>query len=237
MSIVDGLLPSPLEQLWIDYQQNEVPSGQPERMRVLEIFLEALKPYSVEEYQEWAYSLCGEVVDNKREIPIRLPLFRDALFPPLLEGVKTSRPGCARWLGGLADHLYKCPDLRARLSEFGESKYALLKLALRHGPGDQKAMLLLINAIFSWLEYATHELPSGVLCGSNMSVPDCCAEYLEDTAELENLAVKAGVKPDYEAFIQSCQFHFTHYPVYYARHRESRSYAEYLRDKSLSGSG
>ncbi len=223
-------LPETVGQLWQDYISIETAGGaQADRMAALNAFLAALKPYPVDVYRPWAINLCRQAVDYHNEpVPIRLPLFRDALFPALLEGLKSGDANCVRWMGGLSYHLSNCPRQTAQLQEMSIQPYDLLRLAIAKNPADRIAMLLQIKVIHEWLSYVIHEIPSGIICEPDKSVAECCREYSEDAHELEDLANRAGVIADHAEFISTCKYHFRHYPQYDQMREQFNGYGDYL---------
>ncbi len=81
-----------------------------------------------------------------------------------------------------------------------------------------------------WLETAVHELPAGVLWGAHGATPEQCAEMMDGLDEFAGLCRRLGLD-DHEEFIDSCRWHFEHYPHYLGRCRHFADYATYVRDR------
>lgn len=82
----------------------------------------------------------------------------------------------------------------------------------------------------NWLWGAVHELPAGVLWGSNGATEDQCAEMMTGLQEFESLCERLGVA-DHVDFIEGCRWHFEHYPHYLGRRRHFVDYATYVSNR------
>lgn len=81
-----------------------------------------------------------------------------------------------------------------------------------------------------WIEYAVHELPSGILWGAVGATPEQCAEMLEGLDAFAGLCARLGLGGHAE-FIDGCRWHFDHYPHYLSRRRHFVDYETYIRDR------
>jgi hypothetical protein len=81
-----------------------------------------------------------------------------------------------------------------------------------------------------WLTYAVHELPTGVLWGAHGATPEQCAEMLDGLDEFATVCGRLGLD-DHGEFIESCRWHFEHYPHYLGRRRHFVNYATYILDR------
>ena len=79
----------------------------------------------------------------------------------------------------------------------------------------------------AWLEYAVHELPAGVLHGSDAADEKQCAEMLEGLDAFQRLCERLG-RADHADFIEGCRWHFEHYAHYLGRRRHFDDYASYV---------
>ena len=84
----------------------------------------------------------------------------------------------------------------------------------------------------SWLSYAVHELPAGVLYGANGASPAECADMMTGLEAFEALCVRLGRLDDQWAFIEGCRWHFEHYPHYLGRRRHFANYETYIRNRN-----
>lgn len=82
----------------------------------------------------------------------------------------------------------------------------------------------------SWLTYAVHELPIGVLGGVDGATVRQCAEMLQGLEDFEKVCRRLGLD-DHSEFIEACRWHFEHYPHYLGRRRHFVNYETYTKDR------
>ncbi len=76
------------QQLWDEYFQHEQVRIRPLLTEALEQFVSSVTEQPLEQWSDWALSLCHQYVEEGKDIPIRFPLFRHVLFPVLLAGFR-----------------------------------------------------------------------------------------------------------------------------------------------------
>jgi|SRR6185369_11112668 len=85
------------------------------------------------------------------------------------------------------------------------------------------------EALLNGLRYAVHELPAGILYGSDGASAKECAELLANLNDFEVLSRELG--RDDATFIEGCRWHFEHYTHYLGRRRHFVSYRKYIEDR------
>jgi hypothetical protein len=80
--------------------------------------------------------------------------------------------------------------------------------------------------LLRFLEYTLHELPTGVLYGTDSADIADCQQLMAETYRLESLATALGI--DLSDFITACRWHYEHYAHYLGRHRHFGNYARYM---------
>ena len=208
------MLSPKLQALWDEYLRQERQSVRSPILPTLENFIDALARTSVEYRTSWALKIAEAVVDQKKGIPVRLPLFRKVLFPALLSGYREQIPGCARWLAGFYQLLYNSPGCLDQLSPNERFVPNLLRAALQVDPNDTRSRGQLIGVLASHLEYAIHEVPSGVLFGSNGASIAECDLLVEELDEFSRLASADGCIERYRGLVDDCRLHFVAYRDY-----------------------
>lgn len=220
------MLTPEIQQLWDEYLAAEKDRIRAVTMPTLDRFIESLLRHELEVWQTWARDLARQVSDDRLEIPVRFPLFRQILLPALSDGVKRELPGCARWLAqfesllvnaqweGLPDHL--------------QSAVGLLREAIRVDPDDQLARRRLVKRWESYLDYTLHELPGGVLYAQNGATTEQCGELLELLDEFRGHAQLIGEEEKFAELISDCNFHFRNYREYLLQERPGGSYEGFL---------
>lgn len=221
-------LPSPLDALWDAYLENESRGLRGPALGSLDQFLDELQCRPKEEWRDWALAVAARVVDDGDPLPVRMPLFRRALFPTLLAGFQNRHPGCARWLAGMAQLLYSDQDCRHQLPADARTEIGLLWTAVRLDENDHLAADRLLEAHVKDFRYVLHELPAGVLFDSNGATPEQCLQLLTELEQFEQLAEQRQQSERFRPFVARCRFHFEHYRRYQLQGESFPSYAEYL---------
>jgi hypothetical protein len=220
--------------LWETYKAAEGKSLRAEKVRALEEFLDALETSPPMDWHPWARSIAEDVIDRGVDFVIRQPLFERAVFPALLTGYQAQLPGCARWLAGLSEQLYRSPKCREQLAPDEVMETALLRAAIRHDPADHRSRRRLIEKIASQLQYTIHEVPSGVLYDLvNSASPEQCLELEQELDEFCDLAAQEGASRQYADLIDRCRLHFRSYRDYLLHKDRFGSYATYLKERKL----
>jgi hypothetical protein len=214
--------------LWEAYQLCEKHGSREEKSTSLTAFLNALLESPIECWRDWAIDIARQVIDDKRDIVIRLPLWRGALFPVLLEGFQAKRAGCARWLAGFAGKGYLRDDCSARLPADCQSSFGLLRAATAHDPTDLKAARQLVNDWADGFDYALHELPDGILFESHFASAEECLQLKAEFAEFVSLVNRLGLASQYGEIIAECEFHIDAFRDFRLHAQDGEGYWEYL---------
>jgi hypothetical protein len=193
----------------------------------LDIFINSIINSDISQYEDWVYELSTKVVDGNDSFPVRMPLFEKVLFPVLFEGYKLKKPGCARWLAGFHQLIYKSKKAKEALGDEFTLPY-LLEKALVHDPKDDLAREKLARSIASRLEYAIHEVPWGVLWDINGANIEQCELLKNELQEFKCIIKICGLEERYESLINECTIHFNEYQRYLRKHNDHESYEAYL---------
>ena len=70
-----------VEKLWSDYLTAERDRVRGQFMLALDQFITTLLIHDETVWHEWALDLARDISDHHRDIPVRLPLFREVLLP------------------------------------------------------------------------------------------------------------------------------------------------------------
>lgn len=221
-------LPTEVMHLWEAYVESERVRVRQDSVTTLQSFIEALTQLPADVTHSWAREFSANVIDKHEQIPVRLPLFRDVLFPALLDGLERSVPGCARWLAGFAQLLHKSPSCSEQLPENQRSEYGLLLRAVQDDPQDASAKKRLLVVMRGHFEYALHELPSGVLYGHDGATIEQCDELLHELADYERLAQETGSETIDSELLATARFHIPAYRRYLLDRKSYASCEQYL---------
>src|SRR5262245_26655967 len=181
-------------------------------MPALDRFIDRLLARHPEEWKNWAKETAAAVADRGADVPVRFPLFRRVLLPALADGVQRREPGCARWLAHFESLLVnsKTSELPAHL----RTAVGLLQEAIRADPQDDPRRR---RSVHRWAGYPAstlHELPAGVLYGSDGATEQQCDELLALLAEFREHVRLTGQSGDYAELAAECDLHYVSYRDY-----------------------
>lgn len=215
--------------LWNGYIAQERQHVRSAVQTSLEHFIAAIAELPSADREAWVREIAKQVVDDKADIPVRMPLFRQVIFPVLCAGYQIGNSGCARWLAGFQQYIVQSPEFLKKLDN--ALAPALLRTALRQDPNDSHARRMLISFLESSLEFSIHEVPSGVLYGMNGASIDECDLLKEELDEFCSLISAEGCRDRYQDLVDECRLHFSAYQEYLKRRQQFTSYAAYLAEK------
>ena len=219
------MLSEEVERLWREYREVEKDRIRHLMIERLDRFIDALLTEDRRTWHAWAENLAASI-DRGADVVVRFPLFRRVLLPVLAEGVNRGKPHYARWLAQFNSLLFQC-DLSA-LPEHLRTQVGLLEEALRQDPEDTIAKRRLVKANADCLEYTIHELPAGVLYGSDGTTLQACTELLELLSTFHSHVTALGETDKYSDLIAECNFHYDAYRDYLQDRKPGEQYAEYL---------
>ena len=222
------MIPAKTKQLWEDYLAAERVRIRQQSLVALGLFTDALLQLPTEIWHSWARELASRVVDEREDIPIRLPLFRAVIFPALQAGLETSVPGSARRLAGFAQLLFKSPSCQEQLPENLRSEHGLLLRAVQDDQKDIRAKKRLLVLMRSRFDYILHELPSGVLYGHDGATIKQCDELITELSDYERLAQEIGSEDADRELIAEARFHIPAYQRYLSEHGRYANFELYL---------
>jgi len=225
------MLDANTQSLWDEYLAQEREHVRSTYLATLDRVIVAFSQLPESDRESWAKDIARQVIDEKAEIPVRMPLFRQVVFPVLITGLTKNQPGCARWLAGFEMHLLHVSERQNYLPDNVATSVFLLRKALEVDADDSRARRGLISRIASHLEYSLHELPAGVLYGMNGASISECAELIQELDEFCGFVKADGREDDYRDLTEECRLHFSAYRDYLENRRLYASYASYLSEK------
>jgi hypothetical protein len=161
----------------------------------LDALADVLEDLPAEDRRGWVRSVCEDVLSDRRELrqigPIDriLPhtLIGRVVMPELLEERRRAEPDAARWLG----------QLEARVEGAGPNGADMdpvdfAREAVECDPSDGAARRLLFLALLGGAEFATHEVPLGVIGDADglVAVVDELEELLESIEGDDGLSAR-----------------------------------------------
>lgn len=222
------MLPHNCEALWQAYLASEKVRVRTQSTAALRAFIDDFKNESTTIREQWACAIAESVVDKGKDIPVRMPLFREIMFPVLLSGFEKGEGRYARWLAGFAQLLYNSPDCLDRLPETSQSEHGLLLRAVERDSADILSKQRLLRILRARFEYALHELPAGVLYGADGATPAQCEEMDEELRFFEALSTECGAQTEDKELIEEARFHIGGYRTYLLTRASDDTYESFL---------
>jgi hypothetical protein len=234
MADVSEHLRDPDRALWATYQDQEARGLRKQALATLREIVDAIRAYPPERRTAWVETICA---DHWRDawypwfegrLTLRNPLLVDVILPELLEGYEQQRPNSARWLalfsltstGNVNAEIYDELRLRGMPEWYPVDA---LREAIALDPLDRQAAHALIRHLEATFDYATHEVPRGVLI-------DDTEIWRRELDEFEGLIERYPTDRDYSFELAGWRLHCDAWPKYLERRDEFASYAEFLGD-------
>lgn len=216
------------QRLWQQYRADENDRIRAVLMKSLSQFIDSLCHAPQEQWSDWVFDVARKMVDEQSSFPIRFPLFEQILFPVLHKGYIDNAPNCARWLAGFSQYLYRSRKCMEQLGEGSFTEYALLEKAIELDANDHVAKTRLIRVLAYRLEYSIHEIPWGVLYGTNGASVEECAVLAKELEDFCVLIDSEKMRNEYEDLIEDCKYHFKMYSAYLRNQKDFASYEAFL---------
>ena len=104
-------------------------------------------------------------------------------------------------------------------------------------PNDSRSRQQLIRIIANHLRYTLHELPAGVLFGTDGATVEQCDELLVELDEFRSLLAVEGGTVDYAPLMTKCDQHFRAYKQYLLERLGHESYSRFLEKRGGGTAG
>lgn len=160
---------------------------------------------------------------------IRMPLFAALVYPVLEREIESENPKAMFILMQHTNLLYKYAIKQKK--QDGYSERALIKRYLSIVPDDRNVLLRQIKLLSLDLEYALHELPTGVLYDRDATTPDDCLELLHILEEYVSTCQKLQI--DCSADRRYYAMHFQGYRNYLLHRSLYNNYLDYIQQHRL----
>lgn len=219
-------------QLWVDYMREEASGVRKNALGLLHEFIAAVRSYAPERRVAWVEAICADhwsaaafpFIEGK--LRLRHPILVELIFPELLEGYRTGRANCARWLalfsltpwGGVNAETYEQLRLHGMPERYPEP---LLREALALDPADTQAAHALICHLEDRFCYWTHHVPDFVLT-------DDTATWRRELDEFERLVRSYPTGRDYAFELSGWRLHCDAWEEFLERREEFDRYADFL---------
>jgi hypothetical protein len=219
---------------WATYQEQEALGLRKDALATLREIIDAIRAYPPERRTAWVEAICAEHWDDPKypwfegRLILRSPLVVDVVVPELLAGYEQRRPNAARWLalfsltstGNVSAQIYDELRLHGMPEWYPPD---VLREAITLDPSDRQAAHALIRHLEASFDYATHEVPRGVLV-------DDTDTWRRELDAFERLIERYPTGRDYTFELAGWRLHCDAWPKYLERKGEFGSYSEFLTD-------
>ena len=166
-----------------------------------------------------------EIIDclTTKDITIRQPLFKNLIYPILSDKVEQSNVNAIKGLLKLNQHLV---SYQGYTKDTKYSSWKLLEKGLSISPDDRQLLELYESKTREYLNYTLHEIPTGVLYGSDGATIEQCEELIKEAEKYELLCKKLQL--DKSELIQECKYYYPAYKNYLSIYKNYKNFAGYL---------
>lgn len=153
---------------------------------------------------------------------LRNPFFSHIIYPVLLKGVDGHDIKAIK----LLIKLFEQENLPNLIKDHKYSTRTLLLKGLERSPHDKELLVMYEQQQESYFEYTLHELPSGVLYGTNGATVEQCDKLLYELCAYEKACTKLNI--DKQILINKCRLYYNAYMSYLTGSENYNSFADYL---------
>ena len=160
---------------------------------------------------------------QREKITISQPLFLNVFYPTLTTEIDKNNIDAIKSLIRLFEYYGNYQNLT---SDKRFSVWQLLEQGLRLSPNDTELLKQYEEKQRDYFEYTLHELPTGVLYGSDGATIEQCEELLNDLTKYKVVCEK--LKVDNEELITECKFYYSSYKDYLTIYKNYSGFGDYL---------
>ena len=170
----------------------------------------------------------GDIIDcinylHQEKITIRQPIFLNVFYPTLTTEIEKNNVEAIKAFIRLIEYYGNYHNLRID-NRF--SVWQLLEQGLRLSPNDTELLRQYEEKQRDYFEYTLHEIPTGVLYGSDGATIEQCEELLNDLTKYKEVCEK--LKVDNEELITDCEFYYSSYKDYLTIYKNYSGFGDYL---------
>ena len=158
-----------------------------------------------------------------KDITIRQPLYKNLIYPILSDQVEQNDVNAIKGLLRLDQHLI---SYQGYTKDTKFSSWTLLEKGLKISPDDRELLEFSERTTRNYLSYTLHELPTGVLYGTNGASIEECKELIIEVEKYEKVCKK--LDRDEKELIQECKFYYQAYKDYLLVYKNFKGFADYL---------
>lgn len=186
-----------------------------------ELIKSSKKPDSNFSYEE-IMEITNQLLE--KNITIRYPLFLHLIYPVLSTEVEKENITAIKLLIRLFGYY---GDFQKLSENTKFTQWGLLNLGLQIAPNDKEFLKIYESKQEDYFEYTLHELPIGILYGSDGASMEECNSLLEELNQYKVVCEKLNL--DRDELIKECTFYFTTYKHYLSDFKSYNGFEDYLK--------
>lgn len=217
-----------IEGLWKRYRALENQGGdRPTVLEALTAFVGRVEGAPPNIRRTWVDECLRASSDPNAGFHIRSPLFERVLFPELKARYVTGDAPAALALAQLSQQLFRYRAGWEALGRPGEVD--LWKEAYRRAPSVEDARAKLVSSTANFIQYTLHELPAGVLYGTDGATLEQCDDLVTELAFFRELLTSREAE-QFQALVERASFHYPNYREYLRQNRK-QGYQAFLSER------
>lgn len=216
-----------IEELWRRYCELENRADRAAAVDVLAVFVGRIENAPPSTRRLWTDECLRTIFDPKAGFRARTPLFQRVLFPELKSRHVAGDAPAARALAQLSQELFRYREGWEALGCPGEID--LWKEAYRRDPSSEDARSKLVTSTARFIRYTLHELPAGVLYGSDGASLEECGDLIAELAFFRGLLTTREAEQFHE-LVERASFHYPNYREYLLQYRK-QGYPAFLAER------
>lgn len=220
-----------VEALWNRYLDLEIRGDRAAYLEALESFAQRFETLPSDTRTAWVDAFLRARSRPDAVVRVRTPLFRRVLFPVLKERYVAGDAEACRLLAEFSRQLYRYKEGWADLGH--PSELDLWKEAYRRDPGFEAVRSRLVDSIAGFVRYTLHELPIGVLYGTDGATLEQCDDLLAELAFLRELLTPTE-NERFKDLLERASFHYLNYREYLSDSGK-QDYATFLIERGERG--
>ena len=229
-------------ELWERYVAAETNKEYAIALQRANAFAEAMQSASPAVCDHFAETVSRLAVEGEINFVLRRPVVRQILFPFLIRSYQEGLDAAPFWIIRFYSEL--CQITAAERSEAPEDvplfdAFALLREGVRRNPKNPAFTRAVAERFLQQAEsgfsYAVHEVPAGVLFGTDGASAAECRELFGDLQLSWQMAEKWDLLEKYRARFEFYDYHFRGYADYLENYTQYQNYADYIERHPFSG--
>ncbi len=169
---------------------------------------------------------------QQEKVTIRHPLFVNVFYPTLTSEIEKNNLEAIKSLIQLFEYYGSYQNLT---NDNKFSVWKLIELGLKIMPNDRELLRQYQEKQKNYFEYTLHELPAGVLYGSDGATIEECEDLLNQLNKYKEVCGQLNI--DNEELITECEFYYSTYKNYLKIYKNYNGFEDFLNKSKMKNKG